>query len=73
MSAIRNASLSRRFIRVWQRNLRVYRKSWKISFIPPLLEPLFYLLAFGVGLSSLVGSVRYGDRKFLMSASSPPG
>ncbi len=60
MSAIRNASLSRRFIRVWQRNLRVYRKSWKISFIPPLLEPLFYLLAFGVGLSSLVGSVRYG-------------
>ena len=60
MSALRNASLSRRFIRVWQRNLRVYRKSWKISFIPPLLEPLFYLLAFGVGLSSLVGSVRYG-------------
>jgi len=60
MSATRNASLSRRFIRVWQRNLRVYRKSWKISFIPPLLEPLFYLLAFGVGLSSLVGSVRYG-------------
>jgi lipooligosaccharide transport system permease protein len=60
MSTLRNASLSRRFIRVWQRNLSVYRKSWKISFIPPLLEPLFYLLAFGVGLSSLVGSVRYG-------------
>ena len=33
--------LSRRFFRVWQRNLTVYRQSWKISFIPPLLEPLF--------------------------------
>ena len=52
-------NISRRFIRVWQRNFRVYRKSWKISFLPPLLEPLFYLLAFGVGLSALVGDVHY--------------
>jgi lipooligosaccharide transport system permease protein len=51
--------ISRRVIRVWQRNLTVYRQSWKISFIPPLLEPLFYLLAFGVGLSALVGHIRY--------------
>jgi len=33
---------------------------WKILFLPPLLEPLFYLVAFGVGLSALVGAVRYG-------------
>ena len=52
-------SVSRRFIRVWQRNLTVYRQSWKINFIPPLLEPLLYLLAFGVGLSALVGNIRY--------------
>jgi len=52
-------SISRRFIRVWQRNLNVYRKTWMINFIPPFLEPLFYLLAFGVGLSGLVGRVRY--------------
>lgn len=45
---------------VWQRNMAVYRQTWKISFVPPLLEPLFYLLAFGVGLSALVGEVRYG-------------
>jgi lipooligosaccharide transport system permease protein len=37
----------------------VYRKSWKITFIPPFLEPLFYLAAFGVGLSGLIGNVRY--------------
>lgn len=51
--------LSSRFLRVWQRNLRVYRKTWKISFVPPLLEPLFYLVAFGVGLGGLVGALKY--------------
>jgi lipooligosaccharide transport system permease protein len=51
--------ISARFLRVWQRNLSVYRQSWKVSFIPPLLEPLFYLLAFGAGLSGLIGNIRY--------------
>src|SRR4030043_222296 len=59
MNRIPAFSISRRFLRVWQRNLTVYRKSWKINFLPPFLEPLFYLLAFGIGLSALVGSVRY--------------
>jgi lipooligosaccharide transport system permease protein len=51
--------LSRRFVRVWQRNFVVYRKTWKIGFIPPLLEPLFYLAAFGVGLGVMIGRVNY--------------
>ena len=51
--------LSSRLLRVWQRNLRVYRKTWKISFVPPLTEPLLYLTAFGVGLGSLVGTLVY--------------
>ncbi|MEW6616499.1 MAG: ABC transporter permease [Thermodesulfobacteriota bacterium] len=51
--------ISRQFIRVWERNFTVYRKTWKISFLPPLLEPLFYILAFGVGLGVLVGRVLY--------------
>lgn len=51
--------LSRRFIRVWQRNFVVYKKTWKIGFLPPLLEPLFYLAAFGVGLGVMVGRVQY--------------
>lgn len=55
--------ISRRFIRVWQRNLSVYRKTWKISFLPPLLEPMLYLLAFGVGLAVMVGTVRYADEE----------
>jgi lipooligosaccharide transport system permease protein len=51
--------ISGRFMKVWRRNLIVYRKIWKIVFIPPLLEPLFYLVAFGIGLSVLVGNIRY--------------
>ena len=54
--------LSKRFLRVWMRNLTVYGRSWQINFLPPFLEPLFYLIAFGVGLSGLVGKVTYqGD------------
>ena len=51
--------LSWLFWRVWQRNLTVYRENWHVSFVPPLLEPFFYLLAFGFGLSALVGVIRY--------------
>lgn len=51
--------ISRRFLRVWQRNVKVYQKGWKVIFLPPFLEPLFYLLAFGVGLSGLVGNLHY--------------
>lgn len=54
--------LSRRFVRVWQRNFVVYHKTWKIGFIPPLLEPLFYLAAFGVGLGVMVGSINYAGK-----------
>lgn len=60
---MKSGNISHRFLRVWQRNWIVYRRTWKISFVPPLLEPLFYLLAFGVGLSSLVGRVAYAGRE----------
>ncbi len=63
MSALSFTRISRRFIRVWQRNFTVYQKTWKISFIPPMLEPLFYLLAFGYGLSAFIGEIPYGGNK----------
>ena len=59
MSLGASGRISGRFIRVWQRNLTVYQKLWKVTFVPPLLEPLFYLAAFGVGLSVLVGDLQY--------------
>jgi lipooligosaccharide transport system permease protein len=63
MSALSSPRISRRFIRVWQRNFTVYQKTWKISFIPPMLEPLFYLLAFGYGLSAFIEEIPYGGNK----------
>jgi len=55
--------ISMRFIRVWQRDLKVYRKTWRINFLPPLLEPLLYVIAFGLGLGSMVGSVTYQNNE----------
>jgi lipooligosaccharide transport system permease protein len=37
----------------------VYLATWKVNFIPPLLEPLLYLLAFGVGLGNMVKEISY--------------
>jgi lipooligosaccharide transport system permease protein len=55
-------NVSWRFLRVWQRNLVVYQKTWKINFVTPLLEPFLYLVAFGVGLSQLIETVPYQGR-----------
>ncbi|NJC87436.1 MAG: ABC transporter permease [Desulfuromonas sp.] len=58
----RPAEISCRTLRVWQRNYGVYRKTWKISFIPPLLEPLLYIAAFSLGLAIMVGDLDIGGR-----------
>lgn len=59
---------SRRVFRVWRRNFTVYGKTWKISFLPPLLEPMLYILAFGVGLAVMVGQVPLGGRTLSYTA-----
>jgi lipooligosaccharide transport system permease protein len=61
------SQFSWRFLRVWQRNFAVYRKNWKISFLPPLFEPMLYLLAFGMGLGVMVGEIPYGDQTLAYS------
>ena len=58
----RPSQISHRTLRVWQRNFSVYRRTWKISFLPPLLEPLLYILSFGVGLAVMVGALEYAGR-----------
>lgn len=40
---------------VWRRHVFLYSRTWLINFIPPITEPLFYLLAFGFGLAPMVG------------------
>lgn len=59
MKTVASFGISRRFLRVWNRNLVVYRKIWLINFLPPLFEPLFYLLAFGFGLSTFIEKITF--------------
>jgi lipooligosaccharide transport system permease protein len=42
---------------VVHRHLDVYLQTWKTNLVPPLLEPLLYLLALGYGLGALIESV----------------
>jgi lipooligosaccharide transport system permease protein len=58
---LRNAS--RRAWRVWLRNSDVYRATWHLNFLPPLMEPVLYILAFGIGMGSLIGVVTYRGRE----------
>jgi len=53
-------AISWRFIKVWNRNLVTFQKTWKVNFITPLLEPLLFIAAFGLGFVGIVGSIRYG-------------
>jgi lipooligosaccharide transport system permease protein len=39
---------------VWRRNLDVFTKTAHVNFLPSLLEPILYLIAFGFGLGILV-------------------
>jgi lipooligosaccharide transport system permease protein len=55
-------AVSRRAWRVWQRNAQVARTTWLINVLPPLLEPVLYILAFGLGMGSLIGVVVYQGR-----------
>lgn len=40
--------------RVWQRNRDTYLRLWRSELLPPLVEPLLYLLALGAGLGVYV-------------------
>lgn len=42
--------------RIWERNLRVYRRLWKII-VSGFFEPVFYLLSIGVGIGALIGEL----------------
>jgi lipooligosaccharide transport system permease protein len=50
--------LSYRVWTVWRRNFDVFTKTIAVNFIPSLLEPILYLLAFGFGLGGFIPSIR---------------
>lgn len=49
--------LTYRVWKVWRRDFDVFMKTYKVNFFPPLLEPIFYLVALGIGLGSLVQAI----------------
>ena len=57
---------------VLERNLRVYRRAWLII-VSGFFEPVFYLLALGAGLGSLVGTVDAGSGPVSYTAFIAPG
>ena len=50
--------LTYRVWKVWRRNFDVFLKTIRVNFLPSLLEPILYLLAFGFGLGGFIPSIR---------------
>jgi len=48
---------------VVERHLRVHMRNWYTAFLPPALEPVTSLLAFGLGLGSYVGVLAWHGRE----------
>ena len=49
--------LTYRVWKVWHRNFDVFMKTIKVNFLPSLLEPILYLLAFGYGLGGFIPNI----------------
>lgn len=47
---------------VWHRHAKVYQRTWLVNCLPPVSEPIMYLIAFGFGLSPLVGEIVYAGQ-----------
>ncbi|MCW4023062.1 MAG: ABC transporter permease [archaeon] len=50
-------NLSYRVFKIWLRNKDVFMKTYKANFLPSLLEPILYLVAFGLGLGGFVDTI----------------
>jgi lipooligosaccharide transport system permease protein len=49
--------LTYRVWKVWRRNFDVFMKTIKVNFLPSLIEPIIYLIAFGFGLGGFIPSI----------------
>lgn len=47
---------------VWRRNASMYARTWKLNLLPNFFEPVFYLMAIGIGVGAYIeemGGVSY--------------
>lgn len=63
---------SRRSLRIFERNLAVYRSQW-LMLASGFFEPLFYLLSIGIGLNHLVGPLVVNGRSVSYASFVAPG
>ncbi len=45
-------------VAVWQRNLAMYARTWKLNLLPNFFEPVFYLAAIGIGVGAYISEMR---------------
>jgi len=57
-------NISYRAWHMWRRNVDVSLVTWKTNVLPPLLEPVMYILAFGIGLGAYVQKISSGGRAY---------
>ncbi|HPF58217.1 MAG TPA: ABC transporter permease [Candidatus Competibacteraceae bacterium] len=55
------------------RHLTVYRRNWHTAALPPLLEPIILLLAFGVGLGGFIPELTWREQPVSYLAYLAPG
>ncbi len=60
--------LTYRVWKVWRRNLDVFTKTLTVNFLPSLIEPILYLLAFGFGFGGLIPNIPGGYMRYLAPA-----
>jgi lipooligosaccharide transport system permease protein len=48
-------------LRIWQRNLLLYKRSWLMNLLPNFFSPLLYLVSIGVGVGVYIGTRIAGE------------
>ena len=58
---------------VMNRHLRLYMTGWHIKILPPALEPVTMLIAFGLGLGAYMSSIEWRGREVSYLSFVAPG
>lgn len=71
--ALKPGQITYRCWYVWRRNIDVSLVTWKTNVIPPLLEPVLYIFAFGIGLGAYVQHMNFQGGLYSYLAFMAPG
>lgn len=63
MQTAKLSNISFRALHVWRRNGEVLLTTWYTNLLPPLMEPVLYVFAFGFGIGGLVEDFSFQSRE----------